>query len=255
MKNSAPSAGPRNASHAADHHHGDQLPGEGDRQRLSRSETVIEDREHAGDGHHRRREHEADQLVAVGRIADEPRALLIFADRDEHAADRRAMKAPQQDADRHPDRCHHPIIDDVTLEVDAKHGGAGDAAEPAFTAGEVGPTIGDGEQQCGEGQRQQREIHTATAQDQRAREGGNDGDEGNREQCRQYDAPAEPIELAQGRRIGAKPEPGSVAERNEAGIADQDIETHTGDREHHHVDRGAQRQAGKIERIGENGQR
>src|SRR4029453_17950086 len=83
---------------------------------------------------------------------------------------------------------------------------------------------------------------------------GDDGDEGNRKQCRQYDAPAEPIELTQGRRIGAEPEPGAVAERDEGGIADQDIETHARDREHHDVDRGAQRQAGEIQRIRKDGQ-
>ena len=40
----------------------------------------------------------ASELVAVGRIADEARALLVLADRDEHAADRRVVEAPQQTA-------------------------------------------------------------------------------------------------------------------------------------------------------------
>ena len=38
-------------------------------------------------------------------------------------------------------------------------------------------------------------------------------------------------------------------------MADQDIEPHAGDREHHDVDRGAQRQAGDIERERQQGKR
>src|SRR5262249_17283980 len=57
-----------------------------------------------------------------------------------------------------------------------------------------------------------------------------------------------PVALAQRRRIGAEPEPGAVAERHEAGVADQDIEPHARDSEHDDVDRSAQLQADEIER-------
>ena len=46
-----------------------------------------------------------------------------------------------------------------------------------------------------------------------------------------------------------------MAERHKAGIADQDIESHACNCEHHHVDRRAQRQAGKVEGIGKDDQR
>ena len=92
---------PEEAAHPADHHHGDELARERHRQRLGRGKAMIEHRERSGDRHHRGGEHEGDELVAVGRVADEAGALLVLADRHQHAADRRAMKAPQHVADRH----------------------------------------------------------------------------------------------------------------------------------------------------------
>ena len=159
---------PQEASHPADHYHGDELAREGDGQRLGRGKAVIEDRKRTCDRNHCRREHEADQLVAVGWIADEACALFVLADRDEHAADRRAVKAPEQDADCQSDRGDHPVIVGVTLEIDAEHGRSRDAAKSALAARELGPAEGDREQERGERQRQQRKIDAAPAQDQRA---------------------------------------------------------------------------------------
>src|SRR5262249_25742585 len=46
-------------------------------------------------------------------------------------------------------------------------------------------------------------------------------------------------------------EPGAVTERHEAGMADEDVEAHAGNGEHHHVDRRAQRQSCDIEHAGQ----
>ena len=98
----------------------------------------------AGD---RGRDREGEQLVAVGRVADEARALLVLADRDQHVADRRAVEAPQQKHDdRRPMSGDEPVIDPRALEIDAEHGRAHDAAEPALAAGHRGPAERDGEQ-------------------------------------------------------------------------------------------------------------
>ena len=118
MKNSAPSAGPRKlrmppiTTMAISSPEKATASGSAEAKRWLKTESTP------AMADHRRREHEADQLVAVGRIADEARALLILADRNQHAADRRAVKAPQQDADRHADRGDHPIVDAVTLEIE-----------------------------------------------------------------------------------------------------------------------------------------
>ena len=57
---------------------------------------MVEHRERTGERRDGGRDREGEQLVAVGRIADEARALLVLADRDQHMPDRRAMEAPQQ---------------------------------------------------------------------------------------------------------------------------------------------------------------
>ena len=122
MKNSAPSAGPRKLRMPPITTMARSSPekateiGSAEVMRLLKSESVPAS---AGD---RRRQHEGDQLVAVGRIAEEARALLVLADRHQHAADRRTVEAPEQDADRDADRGDEPIIIRVTLEIDAEHG-------------------------------------------------------------------------------------------------------------------------------------
>ncbi len=188
-----PERRPEEAPHAADHHHGDELAREGDGERLGRGEAVVEHREHAGDADDRRRDHEAEELVAVRRVAEKAGALLVLADRDEDAAGRRAVEAPEQEGDDEPDGGNDPVVDRVALEVQAEHGRARDAAETALAAGELRPAIADREQERGQRQRQEREIDAAPAQDQRAGERCRDGDEDEREQRRQDELPGTSI--------------------------------------------------------------
>ena len=70
-----------------------------------------------------------------------------------------------------------------------------------------------------------------------------DGDDDRRQQQRQQDVAAEPVALDQPRRIGADAEPGAVAERDQPGIADAEVEPHRGDGERHHHGSGVERQA------------
>ena len=83
-KNSAPSAGPRNERMPPMIDHRQQLTREGDRDRIGRGHAVVEQQQHAGEPGHRRRDHERDQLVAIGRIADEAARALVLADRHQH---------------------------------------------------------------------------------------------------------------------------------------------------------------------------
>ena len=82
------------AAHPADHHHGDELAGKRHGERLGGGEAVIEDRQRSGNPDDNCGEHETDQLVAVGGITEEARALFVFSDCHQYAADRRAVKAP-----------------------------------------------------------------------------------------------------------------------------------------------------------------
>src|SRR5262249_7464341 len=162
-------------------------------------------------------------------------------------AGRRSVEAPEQVTHRHADRRDDPIVGVVGFEIEAEHRRAGHAAQPALAAGELGPAVADGEQERGQRQREQRKINAAPPQYQRSGEKRGRRNKENREQERENDLAGKPIALAQGGGVGAESEPCAVAERDEPGIADQHIESHTGNGEHDDIDRGAQRQAGDIE--------
>ena len=136
---------PEKAAHAADHHHGHKLARERHGERLCRGEAVIEHRQRAGNCHNGGGQHEADQLVAVGRIAEETRALLVLADCYQDGAGWRAVKAPEHVANGHPDRRNCPIVDAIGFEIEAEYVRSRDAAQAAFTARELGPAVADGE--------------------------------------------------------------------------------------------------------------
>ena len=80
--------GPEQAAHAADDNHRQQFAGGRNRRRIRRCKAVVEGEQHSRNAGESRRHHVGDQPVALGRIADELRPLLVFANREQHAADR-----------------------------------------------------------------------------------------------------------------------------------------------------------------------
>ena len=174
--------------HAADHHHRQQLAGEGHRDRLRRNEVVLEAEQRAGEPGHHRREDERRQLVPLDGVALERGALLVLADRHEHVAERRAHHAQQaRTARRAPIRATTDVVDERVVEGDRPDAAALQAAEPVLAAGDLGPAEGDGVGERRERERQQREVHAAPAQDEDADDGGEHGDEHHREQDRDRD--------------------------------------------------------------------
>jgi hypothetical protein len=165
------------------------------------------------------------------------------------------VKAEQEGAHGEADRGHHPVIGPVGAQIEAEGPRAHHAAEPALAARERGPAIGDGEEHRGQRERQEREIDAAPPQDQRSEEGRCDRDEEEREERRKHDALLEPVQLAQGCGIGPEAEPGAVPERDEAGMPDEDVQPHAGDREDDDVDRRAEGQAEDIEHEGQHDER
>ena len=120
MKNSAPSGGPEEMAHAADHGHGQDLAGEDDVHPIGRDEVVQIGAEAAREAERSGREHERDQLVAADRIAHEQRALLVLADRDQDAAERRADHAPDQDGGEEHDERDQDVEGGLIVEIDAQ---------------------------------------------------------------------------------------------------------------------------------------
>ena len=88
MKNSAPSAGPRKlrmppiTTIASSSPENATEIGSAEVMRFWNSSRMPASPVIAG------RQHEGGELVAVGRIAEETRALFVLADRDQHGADR-----------------------------------------------------------------------------------------------------------------------------------------------------------------------
>ena len=139
----------------------------------------------AGEAGDRRRHDEGDQLVAVGGVAEEARALLVLADRDQHAADRRIVEAPQDEDDQKGDRGDQHVIGQRGVEIHRADDRPRDAAEPVLAAGHRGPAERDGVEHGGEREREQREIDAAPAQDERAEQSRDQ-----RDQCRRRSEPA-----------------------------------------------------------------
>ena len=163
-------------------------------------------------------------------------------------AERRAHQPQQQIEHAEAEHGDDDVIVQRIVEAERPDAAALQAAEAVLAAGHRGPAEGDGVGQRRQRQRQQREIDAAPAQDDEADEGRDDGDDDRRQQQRQQDVVAEPVALDQPRRIGADAEPGAVAERDQAGVADAEIEPHRGDRERHHHGAGVERQADQIQR-------
>ena len=111
----------------------------------------------------------ARQLVALGRVAEEARALLVLADRDQHAAERRAVEAPEEHdharsrwrrrARSSASRCRtsSPRTSGATMPPSP-------FSPPVTSVQRKATEI----QHRGEREREQREVHAAPPQDQEA---------------------------------------------------------------------------------------
>ncbi len=238
-------------AHPADHHHGEQLAREGDGDRVGRGEAVAVGGERARQPGDRRRDHEGGELVAVGGVAEEARALLVLADRHQHGAHRRPAEAPQGDQHREGDAGHRGVVGAGLLQRRP----AVQVPDAVLAAGEVGPPERDGVEHRREGERQEREVDAAPPQDQAAGgQGRASGDRQGAEERQRHVAGKEPC-LQDRHRVGADPEPRPVAERGEPGPADQDVESQHRQGEDHHVGGGDQRQADRVEGEGQDDQR
>jgi hypothetical protein len=226
-----PERRPEERAHAADDHHRQQLAGERDRDRLGRGHPVVEQQQHAGERGDGRGYHERDELVALRVVAEEARALFVLADRHQHAAERRAVEAPERQDDERADRGDERVVAPGRVERHAGEGRAHDAAQPVLAAGHLGPAEGDREEHRRQREREQREIDAAPTQDEDAehRRGRDHDDEPERE--RQQEAARKELALRDGRRVSAEPEPRAVPERREAGVPDEHVERHAGERE------------------------
>ena len=162
-------------------------------------------------------------------------------------AEWRARQPQQQIEHGERDYRNDDVIVERVIEVVRPDAAALQAAEAILAAGQFGPAERGGVSQRRQRQRQQRKIHAAPPQDDDAYEGCCRRDHDHRQQQRQPDLAAEPVELDQPRRIGADAEPGAVAERHQPGIADAEIEPHRRDGQRHHHGAGVVGQPKRVQ--------
>ncbi len=106
------------AAHPADDDHREQRAGERHSGRIRRREAMMEHGQHAGETAKRRGDRERDLLVPLRRIADELRALLVLADRDQHRSDRGAVEALERIDDADAQQRDQRVVDPRVLEID-----------------------------------------------------------------------------------------------------------------------------------------
>ncbi len=162
-------------------------------------------------------------------------------------AEWRAHQPQQQIKEAQAKHRDDDVVVQRVIEIEGSEMAALQAAKAVLAAGQIAPAecggVGEG-RQC---QRQQREVNAAAAQDDDADECRRHGYHDHRQQQRQPDLAAEPVELDQPCGVGADAEPGAVTERYEAGVADTEIEPHRRDGERHHHDSGVEREPQQLQ--------
>ena len=229
--------------HAADHHDRQQLARKRDRRALRRHEVGLEAQQATSQSRHHRRKHECRELVALDRVALEGGAQLVLANRHQHMPERRAHHAQQSVQHAERNQGDQDVVGQRIVEIDGPDAAALQAAEAVLAAGHLAPAEGDGVGERRQRQRQQREIHAAPAQDEASHDGRQHGDQCHGEQDREPDLPVVPVLLDQRGGIGSDAEPRGMAERREAGVADQQVEPQPRDGQDHHQAGGVDRQA------------
>src|SRR5213075_1675620 len=179
---------------------------------------------------------------------DELRALLVLADREQNGADRRRMKPRQRVDATDAEGGDEHVIDPRIFEVDAKPARARDTAEAVLAAGKRGPSVGHGIGERRERERQQGKIDATPAQHEKADEDGRDNQKRKREQRRPDDRTRKPVTLRKRDRVGTQAEPGAMTKRDEAGVPDQDVESHARHGKEDDIGGAGQRETTREER-------
>ena len=136
--------------------------------RVGRHDRFKECEQAAGHADERGGDYESDQFVMPDWVPREQRALLILADGDQHAAERRT-----HDPEQYPCACENgdggkAVEHELVVQVDRAERRASDTAQAGLAAGKFGPAKREKERERRERQRQQRKIDAAPAQGEKA---------------------------------------------------------------------------------------
>ena len=217
--------GPDQRAEPADHDHDDELAGHAPVHEVRRGIGRAPGVEGPGEAGQDRRDQAHPHLVALHVVAEEPRAVLVLADGDEHLTEVRAHQHAAGEVRE------QEVQDDRVVDPDRRvDGDAGQDLRRRQALNPVRPAEGlgiaeDGVDHLGEDQREEGEVDPAPDGGEVAHDEGigADDDHGEREtQPERQDAALEQHR----RRVRAESEERGMAERHEARVAHQEIQAH-----------------------------
>ncbi len=210
-------------SHAADERHQDHLARHLPGHVRQRRELEHERLERAREPRERGREHECDQLEGIHRIAERDGARLVLANGLHHLPERRMDRAvDDQEADRE-DRQNDVVEVDVAGRVDhAEQRPARNGLDAVLATGEL-RLHAEEEHHLRQGQRHHGEVDALPADGEKPRHEPHEG----RARCAREDpefgSPAHHLYRV-ARDVGGKAEEHGVPEREQADVADEQVE-------------------------------
>src|SRR5262249_30089484 len=139
--------------------------------RFRRHEICLEAEQRSGQSCHDSREYEHRQLVTVDWIALESRAQLVLADRHEYMPEWGTSDTQQDVSYDKRNKCDHDVVGKGVVEEYRPDRPAFEPTEAILSTGEFAPAKRHGVGQCGESQRQQREIDPTPPQNEDADDG------------------------------------------------------------------------------------
>ncbi len=171
--------------------------------------------------------------------AEEAGAALVLADRDQGVPERRVQQERhggdgEREAGENEKIERSGIAENVDRGKAEMERLAREATQPVVAAGKRAPPEGDVVEHLAEGDRDHGEIDAAAMHDERAEDRAGDPAQKHPQKERQRRARGEVFQR-QARAIGAEPEIGGMAERQNAGEAQQEVERHGGQAQHQHA--------------------
>ena len=217
-----PRNGPRIVPGAADDRHQRRFDRHRERGRRRVDEAIEVDVEHARDAGDQARQHERHVEMLADIVAHAAHARLARLDAAQRQAEGRRHQHPIGGGDDQHDGKHDVVVAGRVRDSQAPDRGKRNTGHAVVAAGERGPAIGDAPDDVAERERDQDEVDAARAH----RGGENEGEQRYRPGCRAGAAAsgAEAMAHLQDRdRVGRDREEGRMAEREQAGMAEQQV--------------------------------
>src|SRR5262252_891621 len=226
--------GPEEGAHPAQERHDQHLGGLGPVGEVGEDAPVEDAEERAGQPCEAARQHEGGQLVAAHVDPDELRPLRILADGGEHAAEGRAHDSPE-DEEARGDEDQSEKVELLRGAVAAEHGheggepvdpaevGVGNLRRALLTSRYLVPLQAHRPHDLGKGQGEHGEVDAGEAH---AEETEHEGEEGGEEAAQRKGEQEGQAGLLHedARGVRADAEVRGVAEGDEAGVADEEVE-------------------------------